>query len=626
MSKALIAGINQVATDKGLDREIIFTAIEAALVSAYKRNYGSVANVSSEVDRITGDMRIFAEREVVEELFNPRTEIVEAEARKIQPSARLGDVIRVQTNPDDFGRIAAQTAKQVILQRIREAERDNVYENFAHQVGEIVRAQVRSIDAQSGAVTVLLDDKHEVLMMRDELIASEKLRRSDFIKVYVVDVHKSTRGPVIKLSRTHRNLLRRLMEQEIPEVRDGIVEIKSIAREPGARSKASVMATVPGVDPVGSCVGMRGLRIQNIVNELSNEKIDVVEWSADPATYISNALSPAKVNNVILDEKSSLKTAVVVVPDRQLSLAIGKEGQNARLAAKLTGWRIDIKSETEAKAEGLDQLVFERAKAEVNRKSDDLLSVAERILLSEQQSSSNDRLWEVAQSLRNTADDDGEVQDVFSRTTLDDAFPSLVDDERESRTMPALPDLSSLTEAPLPRVTEDAWSAALEAAKGELSMTPGVAFDEEEEAAPPVEEVRPTRKPVVEEPRAVQPSVEVEAEEQPAVVPITRPDELPQVITADMLRARMAQRRRETTFTEAEFEIPEELLVGIDEEAPADEEDDIWTEATDSKAKGNKGKKAKVVKKQPEKFDKKAPKKKKRRTNFGDDDDLGGYF
>lgn len=623
MSKALIAGINQVATDKGLDREVIFTAIEAALVSAYKRNYGSVANVSSEVDRVTGDMRIFAEREVVEELFNPRTEIVEAEARKIQPAARLGDVIRVQTNPDDFGRIAAQTAKQVILQRIREAERDNVYENFAHQVGEIVRAQVRSIDAQSGAVTVLLDEKHEVLMMRDELIASEKLRRSDFIKVYVVDVHKSTRGPVIKLSRTHRNLLRRLMEQEIPEVRDGIVEIKSIAREPGARSKASVVATVPGVDPVGSCVGMRGLRIQNIVNELSNEKIDVVEWSADPATYISNALSPAKVNNVILDEKSSLKTAVVVVPDRQLSLAIGKEGQNARLAAKLTGWRIDIKSETEAKAEGLDQIVFERAKAEVNRKSDDLLSVAERILLSEQQSSSNDRLWEVAQSLRGATGDDDEVQDAFSHTALDDVFPAL-DDERESRTMPALPDLSSLTETPMPRVTEDAWSAALEAAKGELSITPEVAFNEEEEVAP-VEEVRPSRKPVVEEPRAVQPPVEEVEEEGPTVTPITRPDELPQVITADMLRARMAQRRRETSFSEAEFEIPEELLVGIDEAEV--EEEDIWDEAADRKAKGNKGKKAKVAKKvQPEKFDKKAPKKKKRRTNFGDDDDFGGFF
>lgn len=619
MSKALIAGINQVATDKGLDREVIFTAIEAALVSAYKRNYGSVANVSAEVDRVTGDMRIFAEREVVEELFNPRTEILEAAARKVQPSAKLGDVIRVETHPDDFGRIAAQTAKQVILQRIREAERDNVYENFAHQVGEIVRAQVRSIDAQSGAVTILLDEKHEVLMMRDELIASEKLRRGDYVKVYVVDVHKSTRGPVIKLSRTHRNLLRRLMEQEIPEVRDGIVEIKSIAREPGARSKASVVATVPGVDPVGSCVGMRGLRIQNIVNELANEKIDVVEWSADPATYISNALSPAKVNNVILDEKSSLKTAVVVVPDRQLSLAIGKEGQNARLAAKLTGWRIDIKSETEAKAEGLDQIVFERAKAEVIRKTDDLLSVAERILLSEQQSSSNDRLWEVAQSLHDGGGaDDDEVQDVFSRNALDDVFPPL-EEVRDMPSLPPLPDLNELAEVPAARTTEDAWSAALEAAKGDLALTPEVAaFDEDErettiedddriETPTTLEEVRPTF---------------VETEEEDAPDEMTLPDALPQVITADMLRARMAQRKREINFNEADFEIPEELLAGIDEEDPVE----IWDEADEQKAKGSKGKKAKAKKVQPEKATDKRVKKKKRRTNFGDEDDFDRYF
>ena len=618
MSKALIAGINQVATDKGLDREVIFTAIEAALVSAYKRNYGSVANVSAEVDRVTGDMRIFAEREVVEELFNPRTEILEADARKVQPSSKLGDVIRVETHPDDFGRIAAQTAKQVILQRIREAERDNVYENFAHQVGEIVRAQVRSIDAQSGAVTILLDEKHEVLMMRDELIASEKLRRGDYVRVYVVDVHKSTRGPVIKLSRTHRNLLRRLMEQEIPEVRDGIVEIKSIAREPGARSKASVVATVPGVDPVGSCVGMRGLRIQNIVNELANEKIDVVEWSADPATYISNALSPAKVNNVILDEKSSLKTAVVVVPDRQLSLAIGKEGQNARLAAKLTGWRIDIKSETEAKAEGLDQIVFERAKAEVIRKSDDLLSVAERILLSEQQSSSNDRLWEVAQSLQEgTGADDDEVQDVFGRSALDDVFPPL----EETRTMPSLPplpDLNELAETPTSRTTEDAWSAALEAAKGELALTPEVSAFDEEERETLVEEETIELPPVVE---AARPAP-VETDEDEASAEMTLPGELPQVITADMLRARMAQRRRDINFNEADFEVPEELLAGIDEEDP----EEIWEEGDERKAKAPaKGKKTKAKKVAPEKADKRV-KKKKRRTSFGDEEDFDSYF
>lgn len=619
MSKALIAGINQVATDKGLDREVIFTAIEAALVSAYKRNYGSVANVSAEVDRVTGEMRIFAEREVVEEIFNPRTEIMEADARKIQPLAQLGDVVRVETHPDDFGRIAAQTAKQVILQRIREAERDNVYENFAHQVGEIVRAQVRSIDAQSGAVTILLDDKHEVLMMRDEQITSEKLRRGDHVKVYVVDVHKSTRGPVIKLSRTHRNLLRRLMEQEIPEVRDGIVEIKSIAREPGARSKASVVATVPGVDPVGSCVGMRGLRIQNIVNELANEKIDVVEWSADPATYISNALSPAKVNNVILDEKSSLKTAVVVVPDRQLSLAIGKEGQNARLAAKLTGWRIDIKSETEAKAEGLDQLVFERAKAEVIRKSDDLLSVAERILLSEQQSSSNDRLWEVAQSLHEGAGAaDDEVQDAFGTTALDDVFPQ-IEEARDARILPALPNMDELVDRSPSRAAEDVWSAALAAAKEEFSLPPEVAdFAEAETDRDMADEE------VIEMPTAVAdvPPSFVETADEETVDAMTMPGELPQVITADMLRARMAQRRREINFNEADFVIPEELLVGIDK---AVEEEDIWEEGDDPKNKGVKTKKVKAKKAVPEKPDKRA-KKKKRRPAFGEDDDFGNYF
>lgn len=610
MSKALIAGINQVATDKGLDREVIFTAIEAALVSAYKRNYGSVANVSSEVDRVTGDMRIFAEREVVEDVFNARTEITEKEAHKVQPAAKLGDVIRVETSPDDFGRIAAQTAKQVILQRIREAERDNVYENFAHQVGEIVRAQVRSIDAQSGAASVLLDEKHEVLMMREEQIASEKLRRGDFVKVYVVDVHKSNRGPVIKLSRTHRNLLRRLMEQEIPEVRDGIVEIKAIAREPGARSKSAVVATVPGVDPVGSCVGMRGLRIQNIVNELAGEKIDVVEWNADPATYISNALSPAKVNNVILDEKSSIKTAIVVVPDRQLSLAIGKEGQNARLAAKLTGWRIDIKSETEAKAEGIDQLVFERAKQEVIGKTDDILTMAERILRSDQKpTTTHDRLWEVAQSMNQ----EGLVApEAPVGQTLDDALSKLrPPSEPVTETPNELPDVGALpSEATGNRSLEDAWSAALAAAGEQMRQMPDVErFAAEEEAPEEAEsevEVAPSA-PI---------AIDLTALEAPPALSeeVTRPDELPQVITADMLRARMAQRKKES-FVDEDFEVPAELLVGLD---AADEE---WDGEDFDKPK-----KTKVKKSVPAKPADKRVKKKKRRPNANEDDDYSSYF
>jgi len=608
MSKALIAGINQVATDKGLDREVIFSAIEIALVSAYKRNYGSVANVNAVVDRVTGEMHIYTEREVVEDIFNERTEIVEAEARKLQPDAKLGDVVRVETKPDDFGRIAAQTAKQVILQRIREAERDNVYENFSHQVGEIVRAQVRSIDAQSGAASVLLDEKHEVLMMRDEQISSEKLRRGDYIRVYVVDVHKSTRGPVIKLSRTHRNLLRRLMEQEIPEVRDGIVEIKAIAREPGARSKSAVVATVPGVDPVGSCVGMRGLRIQNIVNELSGEKIDVVEWNADPATYISNALSPAKVNNVILDEKSSIKTAIVVVPDRQLSLAIGKEGQNARLAAKLTGWRIDIKSETEAKAEGIDQLVFERAQREVMGSSDDILSVAERILMGggQQTTMPNDRLWEAAKSLGEEGSSLTELGDAARGQTLEDALAKLTQ-QRESdvEPLPELPDLNQLgEESSGHRSVHDAWSAALASASEGMPELPSE-LEQPEGFQEPEEELPAS--PVVDEgaeEAAASPDV---AEEEES---LATPDVLPDVITADMLRARMAQRKKGAAIDE-DIEIPAELLIGLTEE-----EEEEWELENDSK--GAKGKKKAV----PAKADKK-PKKKRRVST---DDDSGDYF
>ena len=239
MSKELIAGINQVAVDKDLDNEVIFDAIEAALISAYKRNYGSVANVTAAVDRATGEMKVFAEKEVVEDILNPNTEILLEEAKTVEPATELGDVVLVQNTPDNFGRIAAQTAKQVILQRIREAERDTVYENFVHKVGETITAQVRSIDLVSGAVTILIDDRHENLLPREEQIPSENLRRGDYICLYVVDVHRNSRGPMIKLSRTHRDLLRRLMEQEIPEVRDGTVEIKGISREPGARSKVA---------------------------------------------------------------------------------------------------------------------------------------------------------------------------------------------------------------------------------------------------------------------------------------------------------------------------------------------------------------------------------------------------
>jgi len=531
MSKALIAGINQVATDKGLDREVIFQAIEAALISAYKRNYGSIANVSSEVDRATGEMRVYAEREVVEEVLNPRTEITVEEASKLSPTVKLGDVVKVESKADNFGRIAAQTAKQVILQRIREAERDTVFENFAHRVGEVINAQVRSTDTVSSAVTVMLDEKHEALLVREEQIPNEKLRRGDYVKVYVVDVHKSTRGPVIKLSRTHRNLLRRLMEQEIPEVRDGTVEIKAIAREPGARSKAAVVATVPGVDPVGSCVGMRGLRIQNIVNELAGEKIDVVEWDGEIATYIANSLSPAKVNSVLLDDAGPIKTAIVVVPDRQLSLAIGKEGQNARLAAKLTGWRIDIKSESEAMKEGLDRLAVEQAQ---RTRGADLFSVVERFLQDDETPPvtglGEDLLSKAARALENV-EPIGERPDVLDLPPLE--MPELPTERRDFR---------------------DLW---------------------------PVEGFELPEQPIGE---ALEPEAEEEAlRESGEATPddkdedVTRIDTLPEVITADMLRAR----RGKGIDLSRDIEIPAELLVGLD----AEEVEEEWDEDADKKGK-----------------------------------------
>lgn len=572
MSKALIAGINQVAIDKGLDREVIFDAIEAALVSAYKRNFGPVANVTAEVDRYTGEMRVLTEREVVDDVISERTEITEKDARRYVPTARVGDVVRVPDTPEQFGRIAAQTAKQVILQRIREAERDTVYENFAHKVGEVITAQVRSVDTVSGAVTLLLDDKHECLMMKEDQIPTEKLRRGDFVKVFVVDVHKSTRGPVIRISRTHRNLLRRLMEMEIPEVRDGMVEIKVIAREPGARSKAAVIATVPGVDPVGSCVGMRGLRIQNIVNELSGEKIDVIEWDTDVATYISNALSPAKVQTVLLDDASAIKTATVIVPDRQLSLAIGKEGQNARLAAKLTGWRIDIKSETEARAEGIDELIADRAQQAAIKATEDLLAKAERILRQDGDVADT-RLWQAAQSLREPTHEGPEMLPVDFKP-LEELIQG-IEERPARRTIGDTPfELEELTAGLTGLEDERVWPAV-----GEKSDAP---FTES-------------------------PFTEAEA--------IKTGEELPEVITADMLRARRAKR---TEMSLEDIDVPAELLAGYD--TAVDEEE--WT-AESERAKAGKAKGKAKGKGQPAKPGK--PDKKKPKNKWEEDDAFARY-
>ena len=391
MSKELIMAVNQICAEKELPRDVILGAIEEALIHAYRRNYANAAaNVQVTIDPLSGDLRIVCEKTIVEEVRDPAVEITLPEARKIDQKVELGETVFDQREPNDFGRIAAQTAKQVILQRIHEAERDQLYDFYKQREGELINGQVQSIDYRSNAVTVTLSKKAEGQIAAEDQLPNDRYRTGMNVRTLLAEVNKGTRGPQMRLSRTHRNMLRRLLEREIPEIYSGTVEIKSITREPGQRSKVAVSASQPGVDPVGSCVGLRGTRIQNIVDELNGEKIDVVEWSADVRSFISNALSPAKPTDTVLIEEGEIRTAIVVVPDRQLSLAIGKEGQNARLAAKLTGWRIDIKSETEAATEGLAeikrqqmQLIKARTlheKAAALPATDDLLSRAEWLL------------------------------------------------------------------------------------------------------------------------------------------------------------------------------------------------------------------------------------------------------
>ncbi|MEW6567058.1 MAG: transcription termination factor NusA [Chloroflexota bacterium] len=372
---------NEITERFGLSRDTVMEALQAALVSAYRRsvNASSAQNVEARFNPETGDFQVFAEKEVVDEVENPQTEVALEDARRAEPGARVGDMVMVHATPKDFGRVAAQTAKQVILQRLREAERDAQYQEFVEREGDLVHGTVHSITPQ--AVTVGLG-RAEALLPRNQQIPGEQYRTRDRIRVYVLEVRKSSRGPVIVVSRTHPNMLRRLLEMEVPEINQGLVEIKAIAREAGKRAKVAVLALRDGIDPVGACVGLRGVRIQSIVRDLSDEKIDVIEWNPDPATFIAKALSPARVSGVYLDEDPEKgKTAMVVVPEDQLSLAIGRAGVNARLAARLTGWRVDIKSLPEAAAEALKRLSTEPEYAELAAREAEVLPLVESILL-----------------------------------------------------------------------------------------------------------------------------------------------------------------------------------------------------------------------------------------------------
>lgn len=351
MNEQLLNAVEVLVKAKKVPESVVFSALESVLLTAYKRETGSNANTSVSIDRTTGEYHIYAEKNVVEtvdpESENAASQISVADAKKINPMYEAGDILQIEVTPKNFGRMAAQTAKQVMIQKLREAERGVIYDEFSGREGDVITGTVKWSESR----TIFVDlGRVEGILPFTEQTEGESFQPNDKIKCYVKEVRKTTKGPEIILSRTHPGLLKRLFELEVPEIYSGTVEIKSVVREAGSRSKIAVYAMDPTVDPVGACVGPKGQRVQNIVNELHGEKIDIVRWDEDPAIYIANALSPAKVVSVSVADED--KASYVIVEDYQLSLAIGKAGQNARLAAKLTGWKIDIKSESQAAEEG----------------------------------------------------------------------------------------------------------------------------------------------------------------------------------------------------------------------------------------------------------------------------------
>ena len=348
MSSELFDAIQYLEKEKGIDKDVLMEALEAALISAYKKNFHSATNVRVDLNEESGSMRVLSRKEVVEEVEDNNQQISLEQAKEINPNYVLGDVIEMEVTPRDFGRIAAQAAKQVVTQRVREAERGVIFNQYVDREEDIMNGIIQRVDPRFVYVNL---GKVEAKLPDAEQMPTEEYHVHDRLKVFVTKVENTNKGPQIYVSRSHPGLLKRLFEMEVPEIYDGTVEIRSVAREAGDRSKVSVYAPNTDIDPVGSCVGQRGQRVQTIVDELKGEKLDIVEWSEDPVVYVSNALSPSKVIEVLVSEDD--KATTVIVPDNQLSLAIGKRGQNARLAAKLTGWKIDIKSETDARAAGL---------------------------------------------------------------------------------------------------------------------------------------------------------------------------------------------------------------------------------------------------------------------------------
>lgn len=347
MNAEFIEALRELVNEKGISEELIFTTLEDALVAAYKKNYAnsntSAQNVRVGMDRATGEIKVFSQKVVCDEIYDHITEISLEEAREINPKYDVDDIVEIEVTPRNFGRVAAQLAKQVVTQRIKEAEREIIYNQYKSKEFEIITGTVLRKD--KGLVFVDIGKLEGVLTAKEQ-IPNEEYRFNEKLKLYITEVKNNPKGPQVQVSRTHPNLVKRLFELEVKEIYDGIVEIKNISREAGSRSKIAVYSNDEAVDPMGACVGHNGERVQNVVNELKNEKIDIIKWSKEPEEFIANALSPAKVINVKVNEET--KSAQVVVDDDQLSLAIGKEGQNVRLAAKLTNWKIDIKSKSQA--------------------------------------------------------------------------------------------------------------------------------------------------------------------------------------------------------------------------------------------------------------------------------------
>ncbi|WP_027108501.1 transcription termination factor NusA [Lacticigenium naphthae] len=384
MSKELLAALDVLESEKGISKEIVKEALEAALVSAYKKNYGQAQNVQVEFDDKKGDIHVYSVKEVVEDVYDSTLEISLEDALEINKAYELGDTIRFEVTPKNFGRIAAQTAKQVILQRVREAERTNIYNEYIQYEDDLMQGIVERQDNRYIYVNL---GKIEAVLSKQEQIPGEVFNAHDRIKVYVNKVDNTAKGPQVFVSRSHPNLIKRLFEQEVPEIYDGVVEIISIAREAGDRAKIAVKSTNENVDPVGTCVGPRGQRVQTIVNELRGENMDIVEWHEDPAVYIANALNPAQVVEVNFNKDSN--SCLVVVPDYQLSLAIGKKGQNVRLAAKLTGYKIDIKSESEMEKLRLKDQVDKNLPVE---QSNDFAETIETVAASEEHAEINEMI------------------------------------------------------------------------------------------------------------------------------------------------------------------------------------------------------------------------------------------